>query len=310
MRPDLLQRVQLVCPACTWKRNAPAAVRLENAAERDGDVHTGVLRCVQCSEGYPIIHGVAVLSSQAHRRVSQETHQVEDPLRLLGPHLLAHFGDLLPEPARGNLSRGDFWPTLADLPAAGGLAVDLSASAGRAVLGLSRTASFVLGCEGSFITARLARESFAHRRARIRVVEEGAFTDFHDVDLTSAGAGEYEVVVADPDAPPVPPGRAALVLAANLLERQGDPEGFVRRSASLVARAGRLALASPYTWWEEHAPRDRWIGKGERPTRDALVDLLGECGLAVESEADLLLVLREQARLEQIVRPHLIVARR
>jgi hypothetical protein len=283
---------------------------LENAEERGDEILSGVLRCVVCAEGYPILQGVAVLASQGHRRVAQETLEVEDPLRQAGPHLLAHYGDLLPEPTRSELARGEFWQRLGDLPGGDGLAIDLSASAGRAVLGLSRTSSFALGCEGSFMTARMARETLRTGRARVRVVEEGAFVRIHEVDVAAAGAGPCEIIVADPDLPPVAPGRASLVLAANLLERQGDPEGFVRRSASLVAPRGRLALASPYTWWEEHAPRARWIGRGESPTRDALAALLADCGLTVESEADLLLVLREHARLEQVVRPHLIVARR
>ncbi len=311
MRADLLDRVLLVCPACTWKRHTPAAVRLEGAEGTGDEIRTGTLRCVRCAEGYPILQGVAVLADQGHRRVAQETHEVEDPLRLAGPHLLAHFADLLPDAARGSLTGGDFWPRLAGLDGDGGLAVDLGASVGRATLGISATAAFTLGCESSFVTARLAREILRARRARVRVVEEGAFASHPEADLAAAvGAGEREIVVAEPERPPVAPGRASLVLAANLLERQGDPEGFVRMAASLCAAGGRLAVASPYTWWEEHAPRDRWIGRGEERTRDALVTLLRSLGHEVESEADFVLVLREHDRLEQVVRPHLVVTRR
>ncbi len=84
----------------------------------------------------------------------------------------------------------------------------------------------------------------------------------------------------------------------------------MRRAASLLAPGGSLAVASPYTWWEEHAPREAWIGKGEVRTRDALVALLGELGHAVEEEADLVLILREHARLEQVARPHLVRSKR
>jgi len=306
MRADLLERVLLVCPSCTWKRGTPASLRLENASGTSTEVETGSLRCVRCSESYPIVQGVAVLASAGHRRVAQETAEVEDPVRLAGPHLLAHYGDLLPP---GSGAAGDFWQRLGDLPATG-LAVDLSASVGRATLGLARKAAFALGCESSFLTARLARQVLRTGRAPVRVVEEGSFATTVDADASSLGGTNAEFVVAEPDLPPVAPGRAGFVLAANLLERQGDPEGFLRRAHELLAPGGSLAVASPYTWWEEHAPRAAWIGRGEERTRDALVALLEGWGHEVVEEADLLLVLREHSRLEQVVRPHLVLTRK
>ena len=110
--------------------------------------------------------------------------------------------------------------------------------------------------------------------------------------------------------PPLPPGIAGLVLAANLLERQPEPSTLLDRAAALVAPGGALAVASSWTWWEEHAPRASWIGGGVERSRDALVRILGERGFSVEREEDLLLVLREHARLEQVVRPQLVVARK
>ena len=307
MRADLLDRVQLVCPVCTWKKGAPAALRLDRGEEGPKrEIREGALKCVRCGDGYPILQGVAVLAADGHRRVSRELAEVDDPLRSLGPHPLAHFGDLLPAADRAG---GDQWPRLGALKARG-LAVDLSCSLGRALLGLARSADFALGMDASFLTARLAREIASTGKATVRLVEEGAFERAVEVEVPLPPSGALEVVVADPERPPLAPGIAGFVLAAHLLERQGDPEGFLRRAASLLGPGGTLAVASPYTWWEEHAPRESWIGKGETRTRDALVALLGELGHEVVEEADLTLVLREHARLEQVVRPHLVVSRR
>jgi SAM-dependent methyltransferase len=243
-----------------------------------------------------------------HRRVAQELAAVDDPLRSLGPHPLAQFGDLLPAADREGLRLGDFWPRLAALPAKG-LAVDLSCSAGRALLGLGRTAGFALGIESSFVAARIARDVAAAGRAALRIVEEGAFAREAVAEVPLPPPGRVEVVVADPERPPLAPGIAGFVLAANLLERQGDPAGFVRRSASLLAPGGILAIASPFAWWEETVPREAWLGRGEERARDALLRLLREIGHEVVEEADLELVLRESARVEQIVRPHLVVSK-
>jgi SAM-dependent methyltransferase len=204
---------------------------------------------------------------------------------------------------------GDFWPRVASLPASG-LAVDLSCSVGRAAFGLSRGAAFTLGMDASFVTVRLARSIAASGRAPVRIVEEGSFERTVQADTSGLGGGPLEFVVAEADRPPLPPDIAGFVLAANLLERQGDPEGFVRRSASLLRGGGSLAVASPYTWWEDQVPRDGWLGKGTERTRDALVALLGSLGHEIIEETDLVLVLREHARLEQVARPHLVVSRR
>jgi len=309
VRADLLDRVQLVCPTCAWKHGNPAALRAERAeASPEGEVRDGSLRCVRCGASYPILHGVAVLVPDGHRRVAQESAAVEEPLRSLGAHPLAQFGDLLPEADRVGVRPGDFWPRLASLRAEG-LAVDLSCSTGRALLGLGRTAGFALGIDSSWTAARLAREVLATGRARVRIVEEGAMERTLAAEVPPPPAGRVEVVVADPERPPLPPGIAGFVLAANLLERQGDPEGFVRRAASLLRPGGTLAIASPFAWWEEGVPREAWLGRGEEPARDALVRLLGDIGHEIVEEADLTLVLRETARLEQVVRPHLVVSR-
>ena len=309
MQSDLLDRVQLTCPDCTWRKGAPAALRLERREGAGGEIRDGALQCVRCGDKYPIVDGVAVLVPDGWRKVAQETHEVEDPLALLGPHLLAHYGDLLPTADREGLDLGDCWPRLGDLPVEG-LAVDLAASAGRAALGLSRRAGFTLAVEPSFVTARLTRSLLREGRAPVRIVEEGAFERTVEADLAPLRAGPLEVVVGDPERPPLPPGIAGLVLAAHLVERQPDPEAFLRRAASLAGAGGRFAVASPWSWWEEKVPRDRWLGGGVERSRDALVRVLGECGLAVEAEEDLRLVLREHARLEQVVRPHLVLARR
>ena len=309
MRRDLLERVQLTCPDCTWGKEVPAALRLERGGGEGEEVREGSLRCVRCGDRYPIVDGVAVLVPDGWRKVAQETHEVEDPLRLLGPHLLSHYGDLLPEGERAGLGLGDFWRRLGDLPVEG-LAGDLAASAGRAALGLSRRAGFTLAVEPSFVTARLARSILREGRAPVRIVEEGAFERVVEADLGALRPGPIEVVVGDPDRPPLPPGIAGLVLAANLVERQADPEAFLRRAASLAGAGGRFAVASPWSWWEEQVPRARWLGGGVERSRDALVRILGQCGFRVEIEEDLRLVLREHARLEQVARPLLVVGRR
>ena len=51
-----------------------------------------------------------------------------------------------------------------------------------------------------------------------------------------------------------------LVFAGNLLDRLYDPAKFLELIRRRVRPQGLLVLASPYTWTEEHTPRDRWLG--------------------------------------------------
>jgi SAM-dependent methyltransferase len=186
--------------------------------------------------------------------------------------------------------------------------VDLDASVGRAALGLSASADLVLACGPSFVTARFARGLARRRSVTLRLVEEGDFAEDFEVDLGDLPAGDVEFVVADPECPPVAPQRAGLVLCANLLERQSEPPRLLDRCADLLAPGGLLALASPWAWWTRHKTEVSWPPGGRR-SADAVLELLAARGHVLEERRDLELVLRDHARLEQHVRPELIVTR-
>lgn len=51
-----------------------------------------------------------------------------------------------------------------------------------------------------------------------------------------------------------------LVTAFNLIDRLYDPEKFLREISSRIDPGGLLVLSSPYTWTEEHTPKEKWLG--------------------------------------------------
>src|SRR5699024_10132839 len=70
-----------------------------------------------------------------------------------------------------------------------------------------------------------------------------------------------------------------LVFAANLIDRLYEPSKFVDTIHTRVLPGGLLMIASPYTWLEEHTPRDAWLGGYKKnaesyTTLDALKDHL------------------------------------
>ena len=70
-----------------------------------------------------------------------------------------------------------------------------------------------------------------------------------------------------------------LVFAGNLIDRLYDPAKFLNTIGDRINAGGLLVLASPYTWLEEHTPRDKWLGGFKAATGENFSTLEGltEC---------------------------------
>ena len=55
-----------------------------------------------------------------------------------------------------------------------------------------------------------------------------------------------------------------LVVAANLVDRLGDPAKFLREIPNRMNAGGILLIASPYTWLEEFTKKEKWLGGFKR----------------------------------------------
>ena len=92
-----------------------------------------------------------------------------------------------------------------------------------------------------------------------------------------------------------------LILAANLIDRLYDPAQFLSVVHERLNLGGVLLIASPYTWLEEHTPRQDWVGgykkDGENfTTQDGLKAMLGEHFRLVAAPQDVPFVIRETRR--------------
>ena len=89
-----------------------------------------------------------------------------------------------------------------------------------------------------------------------------------------------------------------LVLAVNLIDRLYNPASFLQTVHERINLGGVLVLASPYTWLEEHTPREQWVGgfkkDGENyTTLDGLQDMLGKHFRRVGEPTKVEFVIRE-----------------
>ena len=88
------------------------------------------------------------------------------------------------------------------------------------------------------------------------------------------------------------------ILAANLIDRLYNPRDFLSNIHHRLNIGGVLMIASPYTWLEEHTPRDKWIGgykqDGENvSTIDGLKAVLGKHFNLMQSPIEIPFVIRE-----------------
>ncbi|MDO6822990.1 5-histidylcysteine sulfoxide synthase [Marinobacter sp. 1_MG-2023] len=204
--------------------------------------------------------------------------------KLLTEYAEFHFGDT-------SFGVGNFPKALADLAleAMKGKptqkALDLGCACGRASFELARQFSVVEGVDFSANFIRLGVEMADQGSVRYSLAEEGDLVSYHTRTLKELGleAAAQRVSFHQGDACNLKPQFTGydLVLAANLIDRLYRPRRFLDSIHERVNEGGLLIIASPYTWLEEHTPKDEWIGgfkkDGENyTTLDGLRDLLSD----------------------------------
>ncbi len=88
------------------------------------------------------------------------------------------------------------------------------------------------------------------------------------------------------------------ILAANLIDRLYSPRQFLNSIHERLNIGGVLMIASPYTWLEEHTPKEEWIGgfkqDGENVTTlDGLKSILGQHFKLMQAPVEIPFVIRE-----------------
>ncbi len=140
-------------------------------------------------------------------------------------------------------------------------ALDLGCAVGRSTFELARHCAEVIGIDFSHrfieVAAALAGSgTFPYERT-----DEGALTT-RLIANVPAGIARNRASFEHGDAQALRTslGSFDVVLAANLIDRLGDPSRFLARLPDLVKGGGQLVLTSPYTWLEEFTPRENWLG--------------------------------------------------
>ena len=183
--------------------------------------------------------------------------------QLLSEYAEFHFGD-------SSYGVDNFPKALADIALeaikgkATGKALDLGCACGRASFELARQFEEVDGIDFSANFTRLAAKMAQQGEIRYARVEEGELVSYHTRTLQQLGLDAYpnRVSFHQGDACNLKPQFTGydLILAANLIDRLYQPSRFLADMAQRINDGGLLIIASPYTWLEEHTPKEEWIG--------------------------------------------------
>lgn len=184
-------------------------------------------------------------------------------------------------------------------PKAKGL--DLGCAVGRSTFELARTCRQVIGIDASKRFIEIANRLKEKGALTYRRKDEGElFTEL--MARIPSGVDPDRVTFRPGDAMNLPGGLGLfdVVLGANLIDRLADPRKFLQALPGLLRPGGQLILTSPYTWTENHTPRENWLGGLQREgagqtTLQGLIEELSENFVLVR-ELDLPFLIREHAR--------------
>ena len=181
-------------------------------------------------------------------------------------------------------------------------ALDLGCATGRATFELAKHFDHVTGIDFSARFIGLALKLVQQGVLRYTMVNEGDLVSYQERSLKALQLDDvaHKVDFWQGDACNLKPQFANydFILAANLIDRLYSPRQFLSNIHLRLNIGGVLMITSPYTWLEEHTPREEWIGgykkDGENvSTLDGMKEVLGQHFKLMRSPIEIPFVIRE-----------------
>lgn len=183
-------------------------------------------------------------------------------------------------------------------------ALDIGCALGRATFELARHFEQVTGIDFSARFIQHGVQLAQGKTLRYTLTTEGELVDYKSCSLRDLGLDTVQDKVSfyQGDACNLKSNFTAydLIFASNLIDRLYSPTKFLNQIHERLNIGGVLMLASPYTWLEEHTPREEWIGgfkkDGENfSTLDGLHALLDQHFCLIAAPQKVPFVIRETA---------------
>ena len=184
-------------------------------------------------------------------------------------------------------------------------ALDLGCATGRATFELARHFNHVTGIDFSARFIQLGVQLAEQGLLRYTLADEGELVVYKERKLADLGleGTRHKVAFFQGDACNLKPHFTGydLILAANLIDRLYSPRKFLASVHERLNPGGLLVIASPYTWLEEHTPREEWLGGYKRDgenvtTLDGLKETLEPHFRLLRGPLEVPFVIRETRR--------------
>lgn len=181
-------------------------------------------------------------------------------------------------------------------------ALDLGCATGRATFELAKHFNHVTGIDFSARFIGLALKLAQQGILRYTMANEGDLVSYQERSLSELGLSDVadKVDFWQGDACNLKPNFTDydFILAANLIDRLYNPRQFLSTIHERLNIGGVLMITSPYTWLEEHTPREEWIGGFKRDgenvtTLDGLKAILGKRFKLMRTPVEVPFVIRE-----------------
>lgn len=197
-------------------------------------------------------------------------------------------------------------------------ALDLGCAVGGSAFALSASFKEVVGVDLSSSFIETARRLQNGEAVPFRRKDQGdlqtLLTARHPSD-----AHPERIRFLEGDACQLPPKLNGFdgVLVANLLCRLPDPAACLKSMSGprgVVRPGGLLVLVSPYSWMDQHTPRDAWLGgqmaNGSRWNSDDEIQRILSPDFHLVQQGNIPLLIREHERKYQYIVSRLLVWRR
>ena len=181
-------------------------------------------------------------------------------------------------------------------------ALDLGCATGRATFELAKHFDHVTGVDFSARFIGLALKLAQQGVLRYTMMNEGDLVSYQERSLAELNLSNvaHKVEFWQGDACNLKPQFKGydFILAANLIDRLYSPSQFLENIHERLNMGGVLMITSPYTWLEEHTPREGWIGGFKRDgenvtTLDGLKAILGQHFKLLREPVEIPFVIRE-----------------
>ena len=187
-------------------------------------------------------------------------------------------------------------------------ALDLGCAVGRIAFELARDFDQVDALDFSARFIQIGARMQERGSIRYERKEEGDLVSFQQRSLSDLGldADRGKVKFMQQDATNLKPIYTGydLVVAANLIDRLGEPRLFLEEIPKRMNPRGVLLIASPYTWLEQFTKKEHWLGGFRRDgepvtTLDGLHEALDGAFDLIGNPSKVPFVIRETANKHQ-----------